>query len=156
LEAERNPDCPGRIEKINVFASRGAVRWYEEGDLNTPIAFGSEFFVPETNGTTTFTAIDECGRSASLTITEAYYESTIFPNPVADVLFLNLSTFEFSPRAIVRMYNCTGQYLWSETYLMEPGYNLLEFDVSRYPSGTYFLEIESACDQTVEKVLIVR
>ncbi|MCB0707636.1 MAG: VCBS repeat-containing protein [Saprospiraceae bacterium] len=156
LTAIRDEACPGRISRLEVDNARTYVKWYSDQSPEVSISSGRVFYVPEMNETILYTAKDGCGREVSYEVAESYFESRLFPNPVTDKLYLNLATFRFAPSAHVVIFNAAGQWLWEENFQLEEGYNVREIDMSRFASGTYMVQIESACYSAIEKIVVVR
>jgi len=75
----------------------------------------------------------------------------LFPNPVSDVLAVDLSNNLYWP-ARLEMFDATGNSIWKKSDVSKITY----LPVSSYPSGLYFLRIETAEGMTTKKFIIQR
>ena len=58
--------------------------------------------------------------------------------------------------ANVRIYDASGRWMQELSLKLEEGYGLQKLDLRNYASGIYFLQIESACWQSVEKLVVIQ
>lgn len=71
------------------------------------------------------------------------YESSITPNPVSDILNLELTT-SIKDKYLIELYSITGIRLIQQTFdLNENSKNILIFRISSFANGIYFLKISN-------------
>ncbi|MGE0562404.1 MAG: T9SS type A sorting domain-containing protein [Flavobacteriales bacterium] len=76
----------------------------------------------------------------------------ILPNPTKSNFALELST-KLSGKTDVSLINNLGQVLYSSSNNMPAGINRINFDISEYPEGIYFLRISSGSNHIVKKII---
>jgi hypothetical protein len=81
------------------------------------------------------------------TIPENYLQ--VYPNPVADVLTIDLSNNQSWP-AQLEMIDATGNSVWK----VIDASKVTRMSVNSYPSGLYFLQIETSQGITTRKFII--
>ena len=69
------------------------------------------------------------------------FEITLAPNPVRESIIVSLAN-EGKHQGEIQIIDLFGRVLLSQSYALENRQNL-EFDVSHFPSGIYFLKIEN-------------
>ncbi|MFK8008604.1 MAG: DUF1573 domain-containing protein [Saprospiraceae bacterium] len=77
----------------------------------------------------------------------------IFPNPTSDVLKLELKE-HFGESLKVMIFDSKGTQLMTKT-IQEISDNLMEFDVSQYTSGTYYVNIQIGNEAVSTKCFVV-
>ncbi|CAN5340599.1 hypothetical protein BH09BAC5_BH09BAC5_07010 [soil metagenome] len=78
---------------------------------------------------------------------------TLYPNPtntVTDVM-INLTK---SQSVTVSVYNTTGQLISSEMKNLPAGASSIKFDVSKYPTGMYFVNVQEGTSMISKKLII--
>jgi type 1 fimbria pilin len=86
-------------------------------------------------------------------INDAYlaaYDIRIYPTPAYDLLNIDLSQTPIS-ETVFKLVNSQGQLLWQQQGGID---RQLSIDVSTYPSGIYFLYVETNKGILVKKVMI--
>jgi hypothetical protein len=86
-------------------------------------------------------------------INDAYlaaYDIRIYPTPAYDLLNIDLSQTPIS-ETVFKLVNAQGQLLWQQQGGID---RQLSIDVSTYPSGIYFLYVETNKGILVKKVMI--
>jgi hypothetical protein len=76
---------------------------------------------------------------------QSFHDIEIYPNPVSDVLNINLNT-----SGMLFIYNSTGQLVQQQLLI---GGNTL-FDIRNFQKGLYFFVIQSPVDRISKQVLI--
>jgi len=80
-------------------------------------------------------------QTLGINATDASVENIkLFPNPVADKLYISLSLTK-SALLKVSIMNITGQVIYTEQSNSEGGQNTIELNTSALPSGLYFVQI---------------
>jgi len=79
-------------------------------------------------------------------------EMKIFPNPTADYLNIQLSVNE-SQNLMISISNTNGKTVFSETYFIYPGDFTKRINMSAYPKGTYFVNVQKADDLETLKIV---
>ncbi len=64
----------------------------------------------------------------------------VFPNPARDIASIRMSMNEKSVIKI-HVYDIRGQMMMKEKFMLEIGENILDFDVSRFNKGVYYISI---------------
>lgn len=77
----------------------------------------------------------------------------IFPNPTSDVLKLELKD-HFGESLNVMIFDSKGTQLMAKT-IKEISDNIMEFDVSKYTSGTYYVNIQIGKEAVSTKCFVV-
>ena len=77
----------------------------------------------------------------------------IFPNPTSDVLKLELKE-HFGESVNVRIFDAKGTQLMSKTIKEIPD-EIIEFDVSQYTAGTYYVNIQIGKEAVSTKCFVV-
>lgn len=77
----------------------------------------------------------------------------IFPNPTSDVLKLELKD-HFGEKLNVMIFDSKGTQLMSKT-IKEISDNIMEFDVSQYTAGTYYVNIQIGKEAVSTKCFVV-
>lgn len=76
----------------------------------------------------------------------------LFPNPVSEVLYLDLSTLKAHYPMLLKITSTDGKVLLNIPVSTE----ILQINVANYPSGTYYVSFESAQYRRVFPLLIVK
>jgi hypothetical protein len=76
---------------------------------------------------------------------------TVFPNPTSDVLNIRYRNMRQEPGQM-RIFNLNGQVLFNAQFGAQEDFQK-QLDLSQWPSGKYFLEVQSGERRTVEGVL---
>ncbi len=79
-------------------------------------------------------------------------EINLFPNPVSDVLTVNVNNF--SGKAIINIVNNLGVIIKEKKLLMDGNSYQFEFDLSGMRSGVYYLSVESENIQEIRKIIV--
>ena len=82
--------------------------------------------------------------------------STIYPTPATDMVSLSIELLE-EEKIDIRIYDFSGKYL--KTLYSEKcsrGVSVLDFDVSRFSTGTYFVNINNSSSSEVKKLIILK
>jgi len=94
---------------------------------------------------------DACPITSVLDVDKAVLGMTVFPNPVKDVINLNINAQEQYSEAILMITNVTGQVVDQQRVNLLSGANTFDVNVSDMPSGVYMVSIESETHQSVTK-----
>jgi Secretion system C-terminal sorting domain len=78
---------------------------------------------------------------------------SFFPNPAQDVLKINVGIVE-NEIASIKLINVLGQTIVSQSVRKATSSSVINVDISKVASGTYFLEITDGAKKTIEKVVI--
>ena len=89
---------------------------------------------------------------AILHVDEAVLGMTVFPNPVQDLINLNINAAEYS-EAIIMVSNLNGQIVQQQNVNLANGENLFSLDVKAMPAGAYMVSIETDSHQSVTRFL---
>lgn len=82
--------------------------------------------------------------------------STIYPTPATDMISLSIELLE-EEKVDIRIYDFSGRYL--KTLYNEKcskGVSVLDFDVSQFSTGTYFVNINNSSSSEVKKLIILK
>ena len=82
--------------------------------------------------------------------------STIYPTPATDMISLSIELLE-EEKVDIRIYDFSGKYL--KTLYNEKcskGVLVLDFDISQFSPGTYFVNINSVSSSEVKKLIILK
>jgi CubicO group peptidase (beta-lactamase class C family) len=93
--------------------------------------------------------INELSCNISSTEVQNFDKTSVFPNPAKDELFIQKN----SNISSLSMYNSNGQKVLE---LKEINNNSLNIKLNNYPSGLYYLQIESLGQFSIHKVLVQR
>ncbi len=74
---------------------------------------------------------------------------TVFPNPGDEQIFLQLETSN-SEDINIMIFNTVGQLVLDHIFSAEPGLNQFQFDVTKFSSGIYFMQVRQG--RILEKV----
>jgi len=94
---------------------------------------------------------DACPSVGVLDVDKAVLGMTVFPNPVKDVINLNINAQEQHSNAILMIANVTGKVVEQQQVDLLSGANALNINVSDMPTGVYMVSIESETHQSVTK-----
>jgi len=86
-----------------------------------------------------------------LEVNEDVLGMTVFPNPVQDVINLNVTVKEQLTDARLMITNLTGQIVKQQLVNLTSGANTFSVDVNNMPSGIYMVSIESDTHQSVTR-----
>lgn len=95
---------------------------------------------------------DDCPIDGILNIDESVLGMNVFPNPVQDVLHLNINT-KNTVKAMIAINNITGQTISQKEVNLSQGANALTMSVNDMPSGVYMIAVQSETHQSVTKFL---
>jgi hypothetical protein len=79
----------------------------------------------------------------------------LFPNPVKDKLFLNLSGLDVNNKLILELYTQGGILLKQEKHDVDERFLWKEIKISPLPSGTYFILIRNGDMVVISKVEVI-
>lgn len=94
---------------------------------------------------------DNCPVVNILDVDKAVLGMTVFPNPVQDVINLNINAQEQHTDATLMITNITGQVVDQRQVNLLSGANTFDINVSDMPTGVYIVSIESETHQSVTK-----
>ena len=147
---------------IRYWESFKPIKWKEGilyetewvNDTGSPVDFGFESD-DEMSVVFYFYVDDTAGLNLPLPVTENAIASEmhIMPNPVQDMLFIELP--ENMDNAQVILFNAQGQLVPAQTTSM--GQNWLQVDMHTLPTGLYFVQVTNASGNTyVQRVVVER
>jgi hypothetical protein len=88
------------------------------------------------------------------TATPSFEDTKIFiyPNPTTDNIFIK-STSDIKYNVLISIYDNTGKLIYStkKDELLKD--NILEIDISSFPCGTYFLQLNNSKSITINKII---
>ena len=76
---------------------------------------------------------------------------TVYPNPVKDIVRLNLYS-GVSEKAVISILDMNGKQLSSSNFVLAAGNNLLPFDMSNYSKGVYAMRIQLENETLIQKI----
>lgn len=83
-------------------------------------------------------------------------ESVIYPNPVLDNLNVTITSTDEAFNTIIKIAGSDGKTYVDEALIINKGENNLTYDLSRLPSGIYFIMIPKADGETISKRFILQ
>ena len=95
---------------------------------------------------------ENCPIIGILNIDEPVLGMNIFPNPVQDVLHLNINT-KNTVKAMIAINNITGQTISQKEVNLSQGANALAMNLNDIPTGVYMIAVQSETHQSVTKFL---
>jgi len=87
-----------------------------------------------------------------LEVNEDVLGMTVFPNPVQDLLNLNINIAEYS-EATIMVSNVAGQMIQQQIVNLQNGDNVLNIDLGSAPSGVYMVSVETSSHQAVSRFI---
>ena len=78
----------------------------------------------------------------------------VFPNPSRGDLLVRFRTTNADRKAILSLLDLTGRVLRTQQVSVTEGNNLLSFDATNVPQGSYFLTVQTDAQALVQKVII--
>lgn len=152
----------------DIFPADYGLRWFQEDNLLETTYFAlcisetGKYAVELTDNSTgcsnyfeSFYTYDENGVCTTPTedLLAKVEAIQIYPNPVQGQLFINLTTNQSLEHGVLKLVNLLGQTLDSRAISNIVGKQQLSFDVSNYPDGVYFVQLQNDADISSWKVL---
>lgn len=75
------------------------------------------------------------------------------PNPSAGQFFLQFNSKENQNKSIIEIYNSLGQSIFRNSIAINEGDNQKEIDLSKFPSGIYFLKLKTEKETYRQKII---
>ena len=91
----------------------------------------------------------------SMNIDELLAVTEIYPNPVVDIININLYS-ERTERVKIEIIQINGSVAFTEAYKTQRGFNTKNFDLSHLSPGTYIFKISNSAGDILEQRNIVR
>jgi len=144
--------CNGRIDFLNTKNAIGEITWRKDGILQQQ---GGNFLVSFEPGIFTYSAEDDCEVATEIVIDNSFEYYRFFPNPAHDQV-----TFEFNGSATandveIRIFDSIGKLVDGHKFDLSAGKNNFQIQVNNLLSGMYSVEIQSACWEIVEQLIVV-
>ena len=79
----------------------------------------------------------------------------LWPNPVQEMLWVNITTTRASP-ATIKIFDSKGSLLNAQKNTLLPGTNQLNIDVKKLSSGTYHVTVEWGNEQILKAVNVIK
>ena len=79
----------------------------------------------------------------------------IWPNPVQEMLWVNITTTRASS-ATIKIFDSKGSLVRSQRNALLPGTNQLNIDMQKLPAGTYHVTVEWSNGQTQKSVNVIK
>ncbi len=160
LEVTSEPVSPLNLTPSNYGIFNPGTTYYF-----TLVAFGNanwtnpsqQVFISQTNLDAACTTlsnsvqIDYCLVS-TLEVDESVLGMTIFPNPVQDLMNLNIHAMGYS-EATIMLTNIAGQMVKQQNINLISGANIFNLDMSNVPTGVYMVSIETESHQSVSRFI---
>ncbi|MEL6639536.1 MAG: T9SS type A sorting domain-containing protein, partial [Bacteroidota bacterium] len=113
--------------------------------------------VPLVRGELVYVAEDVCGQRDTFSVNHGeHLESKIFPNPTTGLCQLVLAAPPGQDQAQVRIYDTTGRLMDDLILSLEAGFVRQQLDLRHYAAGTYLVQIEGPCWQSLEKIVVMQ
>jgi hypothetical protein len=131
-------------------------QWY---DSNGPIAGATNYYyVPPVAGVYYVVYVDLYGCMGTslpfnfdfIGIVEYDSDWSIYPNPVSDVLFIDINAPDGS-KVSVKLYDVIGQLLVSK---IANDHELIKIDMDVYPDGAYFVTVDYKGRSMIKKLIL--
>jgi len=87
-----------------------------------------------------------------LEVNEDVLGMTVFPNPVQDLINLNINTAEYKD-AVIMVTNVMGQTIHQQAANLQSGMNTLSIDLKHAPAGVYMISVETDSHQSVNRFM---
>ncbi len=152
-----------------ILPTEHSLRWFQEGNLleNTSFShcisetgiYGIEL-TDEATGCNNYYETDFSFDPNGICSTSAEDLSAklevikIFPNPVNDQLFIYLTTRKQLNNAFVKIINSLGQEIDYQLVEKNIGGQQIHFDVSKYPAGLYWIQLQEGNNINSWKVVV--
>jgi len=152
FSASSTPDFPGNINfALNNF-NPGVyyLTLYAFGNATTTALDPACTFVSN-SAKVEYYSENDCPAVSILDVDKAVLGMTVFPNPVKDVINLNINAQEQHTDAMLMITNITGQVVDQQQVNLLNGANTFDINVSDMPTGVYIISIESETHQSVTK-----
>jgi len=85
-------------------------------------------------------------------VDEAVLGMTVFPNPVEQVINLNINTAEYK-EAVIMVTNVMGQTIHQQAANLQSGANTFSIELDNVPAGVYMISVETDSHQSVSRFL---
>ena len=137
------------IGMVPAAGNSNIERSYSYND-NSPVAGGAMYRIAEydIDGRTQYTSIirSDC---------EAKDTWKLWPNPVQEMLWVNITTTRTSS-ATIKVFDSKGSLLRLQKNELLTGSNQLNMDMKRLPAGTYHVTVEWSNRQTQKSVTVIK
>jgi len=120
-------------------------------DANGNLVFDENCTFVSNSARVDFYSEATCPMVNVLEVNEDVLGMTVFPNPVQDVINLNVTVKEQLTEARLMITNLTGQIVKEQFVNLASGTNTFNMDVNDIPSGIYIVSIESDTHQSVTR-----
>ncbi len=137
------------MEELGINRQTGS--WSERGADGTDVADRAFFSVA--NFSTVYTDFIIGNIVSNTDNLNRDLNVTFFPNPVQDVMIMNIGLNEVSERVLVQMTNVDGKLVKSQTYQNVIA-DKLTMNVKDVPSGTYFVKVTTDQGFSTKKVVV--
>ncbi len=87
-----------------------------------------------------------------LEVNEDVLGMTVFPNPVQDLLNLNINVADYS-EATIMISNVAGQMVQQQIVNLQNGDNVLNINLDNAPAGVYMVSVETSSHQAVSRFI---
>jgi len=81
----------------------------------------------------------------------SFYINRIYPQPAADIMYLDMTNVRTSTNATITFINLNGVVVRSSIIVLNPGDNIVDVNISSLPAGAYFLKIYDKETQVVQR-----
>ncbi len=159
IRATRRPDCPGTINELWARHFTAPLEWFQLDvfGAETLVGEGERLAVPLVRGELVYVAEDVCGQRDTFSVNHGeHLESKIFPNPTTGLCQLVLAAPPGQDQAQVRIYDTTGRLMDDLILSLEAGFVRQQLDLRHYAAGTYLVQIEGPCWQSLEKIVVMQ
>lgn len=152
LTGIRNPNCNGRIVRIESEGGHAPLTWTEDISGVT-LAHSANLDVQSAAAPATYILTDGCGQSDTLSVTNDILQLNASPNPIHSAVTVQLVS-NVTEEVTVSVINALGQAVEWKRFLVQPGWNAMEFSLGHHPSGLYIIDLQSTCINKQQKVIV--
>lgn len=94
------------------------------------------------------------GTTSVASVTSNVSEYSIYPNPANNQINIMIDARNAANNAQVVVTDVTGKVMMTTTANMKKGLNAYQFDVTHYPSGTYFVVVSGSGWKIADRVMV--